>query len=137
MSCENRHALLQLLMVMLQKPKQMKRILVHGELRMSLRYYSMLHWMTCPSSGAVIIHLKLTPLSLSSQSQIKLWRLKLYLKKCLMPLDGIQRSIWMPSGEKQQGETMALFLGPVVGQVVRLPMLSLATSPILFHRGIV
>jgi hypothetical protein len=71
--------------------------------------------MTCSSSEAVTIHLKFTPLSLSSQSQIKLWRLKLYLKKCLMPLDGIQRSIWMPSGEKQQGETMALFLGPVVG----------------------
>jgi hypothetical protein len=55
----------------------------------------------------------------------------------LMPLYRIQRSIWMPSGEKQQGETMALFLGLVVGQVVRLPMISLATSPILFHRGIV
>jgi hypothetical protein len=52
--------------------------------------------------------------------------------KLLMPLDGLKRSIWMSSGEKQQGETMALFLGPVVGQVVRLPMLSLATSPICF-----
>ncbi len=38
MSCENCMLLLQLLMVMSQKPKQMKRILVHLELRMSLRY---------------------------------------------------------------------------------------------------
>jgi hypothetical protein len=78
---------------------------------------------------AVIIHAKLTPLFLS-QSRIKLYQLKLHLQKQIMPLDGIQGSMWMPSGEKQSGETVVLFLGHVVGQVIRWLILSLPTSQI-------
>ncbi len=38
------------------------------------------------------------------QSRIKLCRLKPCLQKQFMPLDGIQRSMWTPSGEKQSGK---------------------------------
>jgi hypothetical protein len=137
MSCENRHASVPIIDGHVAKAKTNEenscpwRIENVLEVLKYVAFDDMLQFRGCYHTS------KIDPSVFVEPETDKTVVIEIVSQEMLMPLDGIQRSMWMPSGEKQQGETMALFLGPVVGQVVRLPMLSLATSPILFHRGIV